>query len=72
MGRAVWLWSASGLVIERQEARLPTLTEVHEEVRREWLNSMRVESTDRFYAALLQHYRVKIERPPEKKIAEVR
>ena len=59
-------------VSERQEARLPALAEVHEEVRRGWLNSMRVESTDRFYAALLQHYKVKIERPPEKKLAEVR
>jgi hypothetical protein len=59
-------------VNERSEARLPALAEVREEVRREWLNSMRVGSIDGFYAVLLQHYRVKIEPAPEKKIAEVR
>ena len=59
-------------VSERTEAHLPVLADVRDEVRREWLNAMRMEATDTFYAELLRHYSVKIAQPPEKKLAEVR
>jgi parvulin-like peptidyl-prolyl cis-trans isomerase-like protein len=57
------------LVTERTEGRLPALTEVREAVKREWTNSRRLQENDKFYAALLKHYVVTIEAPPDKRIA---
>jgi hypothetical protein len=60
------------LVRSRIDGRLPPLADVRQEVRREWANARRREATDKFYQALLQHYTVRIEPLPEKKLAEVR
>jgi parvulin-like peptidyl-prolyl isomerase len=60
------------LVSERREARLPELGEIREKVRREWLNAMRTEMTDKFYEGLLSRYTIKIEPPEEKKEAQMR
>ena len=53
-------------------SRLPALSEVREQVRREWLNAKQQEATDRFYEVLLKQYTVKIEPAEEKKLAQVR
>ena len=55
---------------QRSEGHLPALAEVRDQVRREWLNAKRTETTEKFYQALLRRYTVKIEMP-EKKIAQV-
>jgi hypothetical protein len=60
------------IITEQREGRLPPLAEVRGVVRREWLNAMRTETTDRFYEGLLSRYTVKIEPPEEKKAAQVR
>jgi peptidyl-prolyl cis-trans isomerase C len=52
---------------QRSEGRLPAL----DEVRREWLDAKRKEATDKFYRAILSRYKVKIELPDEKKVAQV-
>lgn len=54
------------------EGHLPALPEIRDAVQREWANAKRIESEDKFYQALLQHYTVRIEPPEEKKVAEVR
>ncbi len=59
------------LVTERSDKRQPPLAEVRNEVRREWLNAKRLEASDKFYQALLQHYTIKIEPLEEQKIAQV-
>ena len=58
-------------VAQRSEGRLPALDEVRDQVRREWLDAKRREATDRFYKAILSRYKVKIELPEEKKVAQV-
>jgi hypothetical protein len=58
-------------VAQRSEGRLPFLDEVRDAVRREWLDAKRAEATDRFYQAILNRYKVKIELPEEKKVAQV-
>jgi parvulin-like peptidyl-prolyl isomerase len=58
-------------VAQRSEGRLPALDEVRDQVRREWLDAKRKEATDKFYQAILSRYKVKIELPEEKKVAQV-
>jgi PPIC-type PPIASE domain len=58
-------------VAQRSEGRLPALDEVRDQVRREWLDARRREATDKFYQAILSKYKVKIELPEEKKLAQV-
>jgi len=58
-------------VSQRSEGHLPALAGVRDQVRREWLNAKRTETTDKFYQALLRHYTVKIEVSEEKKVAQV-
>ena len=50
-------------VDRRIEARLPELDEVREQVRREWDNERRVETTEVFYREMLDRYEVVIEWP---------
>ena len=56
---------------ERSEGRTPSLAEVRDQVRREWLNAKRTEAIEKFYEALLRHYTVKVELPEGTKVAEV-
>jgi hypothetical protein len=58
-------------VAQRSDGRLPALDVVRDQVRREWLDAKRKEATDKFYQAILSRYKVKIERPEEKKVAQV-
>jgi hypothetical protein len=58
-------------VTQRSEGRLPALDEVRDQARREWLDAKRAEATERFYQAILSRYKVKIEPPEEKKLAQV-
>jgi hypothetical protein len=58
-------------VARRSEARLPALDEVRDQLRREWFDAKRKETTDKFYQAILSRYKVKIELPEEKKVAQV-
>jgi hypothetical protein len=58
-------------VARRSDGRLPALDEVRDQVRREWLDAKRKEATDKFYQAILSRYKVKIELPDEKKLAQV-
>jgi len=58
-------------ISERTEPRSPSLAEVHDAVRREWIESRRLEANETFYQGLLKHYTVTIEQPPtetEKKL----
>ena len=61
-------------VSEHVGGRMPTLAEAHDAVRREWDEAHRAEANDRFYAELLKHYTVTIEKPEpaenEKKVAK--
>jgi hypothetical protein len=59
------------LVTQRGVGRLPALDEVRDQVRREWLDAKRGEATEKFYQAILSRYKVKIELPEEKKVAQV-
>ena len=62
-------------ISERTEGRVPELAEVRDAVRREWANTRRLESNEKFYAELLKRYVVSIERPSpteEKRIAAAR
>jgi len=61
-------------VSERTEGRVPALAEVRDTVRREWANTRRLESNERFYHELLKRYVVTIERPKpmEKRIADAK
>jgi PPIC-type PPIASE domain len=59
-------------ISERTEGRVPELAEVRDAVRREWANTRRLESNEKFYTALLKRYVVTVERPmaaEEKRIA---
>lgn len=59
-------------VSKRTEGRVPELAEVRDAVRREWANTRRLESNEKFFAELLKRYVVTIERPSaarEKRIA---
>jgi hypothetical protein len=58
-------------VTKRTDGRLPALAEVREQVRREYLDAKRSESTNKFYEALLSRYSVRIEPPDGKKLAGV-
>jgi hypothetical protein len=58
-------------VTKRTDSHLPALTEVREQVRREYLDAKRREATDKFYEALLSRYSVRIEPSEEKKLAQV-
>jgi hypothetical protein len=49
-------------VSERTEGRLPALSEIRENVQREWANSRRMEANENFYRELLKRYTVTIER----------
>jgi len=63
------------LVSERTEGRVPALTEVRDAVRREWANTRRMESNEKFYQELLKRYVVTIEgskAAEEKRIANVK
>jgi parvulin-like peptidyl-prolyl isomerase len=59
-------------ISEQTEGRVPPLEQVREEVRREWSNAKRVEANEKFYQALLKNYKVTIEPPEEKKLAQAR
>jgi hypothetical protein len=50
-------------ITERTEGRMPALAEVRDAVRREWANSRRLESNEKFYQELLKRYVVSIEQP---------
>jgi hypothetical protein len=50
-------------VSQRLEGRVAALADVREAVRREWDEARRREANDKFYAELLKHYTVTIERP---------
>ena len=58
-------------VVQCHEGRLPSLTEIHDEVRRQWLDAKRGEATEKLYEALLKGYTIRIELPEEKKVAQV-
>jgi hypothetical protein len=60
------------LVSRHVDGQLPPLSDVRQQVRREWANAQRRAATDKFYQALLRHYTVRVEPLPEKKLAEVR
>jgi hypothetical protein len=57
------------ILSHRDADYLPSLAEVRNQVRREWLDAKRVEATKRFYDGLLRHYAVRIEPLGEKKLA---
>lgn len=58
-------------LLQRSEGRIPSLGEVREQVRREWLDAKRREVTDKFYGALLSRFTIRTESPPEQKVAQV-
>jgi hypothetical protein len=49
-------------VEERTEGRQPELADVRDAVRREWTNTRRLESNEKFFQNLLKHYEVVIEK----------
>jgi hypothetical protein len=59
-------------ISERTEGHLPALTEIRTEVQREWANKKRLESEEKLYQMILQHYTVTIEPPEEKRIVQAR
>jgi len=62
-------------ISERTAGRVPALAEVRDAVRREWANTRRLETNEKFYRELLKRYDVTIERPKsaeEKRIAEAK
>jgi hypothetical protein len=59
-------------IVQRSEGRIPSLAEARDQVRREWLDAKRQEATDKFYQALVRRYTVKMEAPPEPKVAQVK
>jgi hypothetical protein len=52
------------LIRQRTEGRIPTLEEVREAVRNEWLNARREQARDSLYQSLLERYDVTIEAVP--------
>jgi hypothetical protein len=63
-------------ISERTEGHVPALAEVRDAVRREWANTRRLETNEKFYAELLKRYTVTIEHPQmveeQKKLAEAK
>jgi hypothetical protein len=57
---------------QRTERSVPALSEIRDQVRREWFDAKRNEATEKFYQALLKRYTVKIELPEEKRVAQAR
>jgi len=51
-------------ISERLGGDLPALTDVRDQVRREWQEARRQEGSERFYQQLLKRYAVTIEQPP--------
>lgn len=51
------------LVTERRDGSMPALAEVRETIKRDWINSQRSETNEKFYQALLKRYTVTIEDP---------
>jgi len=51
------------IVNERKDGSLPTLADVRETVKRDWVNAQRSETNEKFYQALLKRYTVTIEDP---------
>ena len=51
------------LISSRVDGRLPALAEVRDVVQSEWSNSLRLETNEKLYQALLKRYRVTIEQP---------
>ena len=49
----------------------PALADIHDDVRRQWLDAKRGEATDKLYQALLKGYTIRIEPLEEKKVAQV-
>jgi hypothetical protein len=58
-------------VVKHTNSHLPSLAEVRDQVRREWLNQKRKEASDQLYGSLLKRYTVKIEPFEQQKIAQV-
>ena len=56
----------------RSPGRTALLEEVRDQVRREWANAKRVETSEKFYQALLQRYEVTIQPLQEKQVAKLR
>ena len=51
------------LVTERKDGGEPSLAEVRDAVKREWINKQRLDTTEKFYQALLSRYTIRIEDP---------
>ena len=51
------------LVTDREQRTVPPLRDVRETVKRDWLNSQRSETNEKFYQALLKRYTVTVEDP---------
>jgi len=51
------------IVTERKDGSLPALADVRETVKRDWVNTQRSETNEKFYQALLKRYTVTIEDP---------
>ena len=51
------------IVNERKDGSLPALADVRETVKRDWVNTQRSETNEKFYQALLKRYTVTIEDP---------
>lgn len=60
------------LMTERTDGSMPALEDVRAAVRREWINTRRLEANEKFYGTLLQRYTVTIERPEMTKNADVK
>jgi hypothetical protein len=57
-------------VVKRTNSQLPSLADVRDQVRREWLNQKRREATDQLYGGLLKHYTVKIAPSEQQKMVQ--
>ena len=51
------------LVTQRKDGGLPSLSEVRDAVKLEWINTQRSETSNKFYEALLSRYSITIEDP---------
>jgi len=51
------------LVDDRTDARVPGLEEVHDAVRRDWVNAQRAEASEKYYQELLRRYTLTLEPP---------
>ncbi len=59
-------------LLQRSEGRIPSLAEARDQVKREWMEAKRQEAKDKFYQALTGRYTVRMEAPPEQKVAQVK